>query len=48
MLIRLPAAQLAALEEEASRRVAEGLTDRLDLSEVVRDMVSYWMRTEGR
>jgi len=46
--VRLRAGQLAALEEEASRRVAEGVAGRIDLSEVVRDMVAYWMRTEGR
>jgi hypothetical protein len=46
--VRLEPDQLAVLEAEARRRVDAGLSETVDLADVVRDMVAYWMRTEGR
>lgn len=40
--------QLAVIKAEAIRRASEGIIRRVNTSEVVRDMVAYWMRTEGR
>ena len=39
---------LAVIRAEAIRRASEGTGRRVTMSEVVEDMVAYWMRTEGR
>lgn len=40
---RLTAAQAAALEREAKRRMTAGRRGRADVSEVIREAVSAWM-----